>query len=176
VKLPTETELPTANRPIANFVYQFATIHRMSVSNRDVRIVQTAYPQIYFACHTRHVRRASTATQLSATDSTLLAHLDEDAGVRATVLAKHLGLAASTLSAAIARLAALGYVEQRRDAADGRAISLLLSAKGAAAMQASSVLESARVKTVLARLNHSERKRALGGLALLARAARSRRS
>lgn len=147
----------------------------MSVSNRDVRIVQVSYPQIYFACHTRHVRRASTATQLSATDSTLLAHLDEKQAVRSTALAKHLGLAASTLSAAIARLAALGYVIQRRDARDRRAIDLLLSSKGATAMQASSVLESARVKRMLARLSASERQHALSGLALLARAARAAR-
>ena len=59
----------------------------MPVSDRDVRLVQVAYPQIYFACHTRHVRRASTVTQLSATDSTLLAHLDEDESVRPTTLA-----------------------------------------------------------------------------------------
>lgn len=135
-------------------------------------MVQVAYPQIYFACHTRHVRRASTATQLSATDSTLLAHLDEKDSVRATALAKHLGLAASTLSAAIARLATLGYVIQRRDTRDGRAIDLLLSSKGAAAMQASSVLESARVKAMLNRLTATQRKHALEGLALLGRAAR----
>src|SRR5262245_44963952 len=144
----------------------------MPVSNRDVRLVQVAYPQIYFACHTRHVRRASNATQLSATDSTLLAHLDERESVRATALAKHLGLAASTLSAAIARLAVLGYVVQRRGANDGRAVDLLLSAKGASAMQASSVLESARVKKMLGTLTVSERKLALSGLALLGKAAR----
>jgi DNA-binding MarR family transcriptional regulator len=147
----------------------------MPVSNRDVRLVQVAYPQIYFACHTRHVRRASTTTQLSATDSTLLAHLDEDAAVRATTLARHLGLAASTMSAAIARLAALGYVEQQRDGVDRRAVQLRLSAKGAAAMQASSVLESARVERMLGRLTAIERKQALDGLALLAKAARSAR-
>jgi MarR family transcriptional regulator, organic hydroperoxide resistance regulator len=144
----------------------------MPVSNRDVRLVQIAYPQIYFACHTRHVRRASTATRLSATDSTLLAHLDEDRAVRPTVLAKHLGLAASTMSAAINRLAALGYIIQRRDAKDARAIDLRLSAKGAAAMQASSVLESARVEKMLHQLSASERKRALEGIALLAKGAR----
>jgi MarR family transcriptional regulator, organic hydroperoxide resistance regulator len=144
----------------------------MAVSNRDVRLVQVAYPQIYFACHTRHVRRASTATQLSATDSTLLAHLDEERSVRATAMARHLGLAASTLSAAIARLAKLGYVIQRRDSRDGRAVDLLLSTKGAAAMQASSVLESGRVMAMLARLTAAERKRALDGLGLLAKAAR----
>ena len=144
----------------------------MPVSNRDVRLVQVAYPQIYFACHTRHVRRASTTTQLSATDSTLLAHLDEERAVRATSLARHLGLAASTLSAAIARLAKLDYVIQRRDSRDGRAIELLLSAKGATAMQASSVLDSDRVRRMLARLSPPERKRALDGLALLGKAAR----
>ncbi len=144
----------------------------MPVSNQDVRIVQVAYPQIYFACHTRHVRRASTATQLSATDSTLLAHLDEEQSVRATAMARHLGVAASTLSAAIARLAKLGYVIQRRDSRDGRAVDLLLSPKGAAAMQASSVLESERVKKMLAHLTAPERKRALEGLALLGKAAR----
>lgn len=145
----------------------------MPVSNRDVRLVQVAYPQIYFACHTRHVRRASTATQLSSADSTLLAHLDEDEAVRPTALARHLGLAASTLSAAIARLGALGYVVQERDGKDSRAIELRLSPKGAMAMQASSVLESARVKRMLAGLTTTERARALDGLALLARAARA---
>lgn len=137
--------------------------------------MQTAYPQIYFACHTRHVRRASTAARLSATDSTLLAHLDEREAVRPTVLARHLGLAASTLSAAIARLGALGYVTQVRHPRDGRAIELRLSPKGAAAMQASSVLESGRVKRLLNRLNPAERTRALDGLALLAKAAQGER-
>jgi DNA-binding MarR family transcriptional regulator len=143
----------------------------MPASNRDVRLVQVAYPQIYFACHTRHIRRASTATRLSAADSTLLAHLDEDRPVRPTALAKHLGLSASTLSAAIARLAAHGYVTQGRDARDARAIDLRLSAKGAIAMQASSVLDTARVKRMLDRLTPTDRRRALEGLALLAKAA-----
>jgi DNA-binding MarR family transcriptional regulator len=144
----------------------------MPVSNRDVRLVQIAYPKIYFACHTRHVRRTSTETQLSATDSTFLAHLDERDAVRVTILAKHLGLAASTLSATTARLAALGYVIQRRNPDDGRAVDLLLSKKGAVAMQQSSVLESARVRKMLSRLSDTDRKHALSGLSLLARAAR----
>jgi DNA-binding MarR family transcriptional regulator len=144
----------------------------MPVSNRDVRLVQVAYPQIYFACHTRHIRRASTATRLSAADSTLLAHLDEDRAVRPTELARHLGVAASTLSAAIARLARHGYVSQGRDAKDARAIDLRLSAKGAAAMQASSVLDSALVANMLEHLTAAERRRALDGIGLLAKGAR----
>lgn len=144
----------------------------MPVSNRDVRLVQVAYPQIYFACHTRHIRRASTATRLSAADSTLLAHLDEDRAARPTSLAKHLGLAASTLSAAIARLAKLGYVAHGKAANDGRAVDLRLTTTGAAAMQASSVLDSALVAKMLHQLPSAERKRALDGITLLAKGAR----
>jgi DNA-binding MarR family transcriptional regulator len=144
----------------------------MPVTNRDVRLVQVAYPQIYFACHTRHIRRASTATRLSAADSTLLAHLDEDRATRPTELAKHLGLAASTLSAAINRLGKLGYVSLGKAISDGRAVDLRLTAKGAAAMQASSVLDAALVAKMLAQLSSTERNRALEGIGLLAKGAR----
>ncbi|HEX4913348.1 MAG TPA: MarR family transcriptional regulator, partial [Vicinamibacterales bacterium] len=105
----------------------------MRVPDRDVRLVQVAYPQIYLACHTRHVRRRSSATRLSAVDSSLLAHLDEQQAIRPTTLARHLGIAASTLSAAITRLVSHGYVLQQRDATDGRATGLVLSPKGARA-------------------------------------------
>jgi len=144
----------------------------MPVTNRDVRLVQVAYPQIYFACHTRHIRRASTATRLSAADSTLLAHLDEDRATRPTELAKHLGLAASTLSAAINRLGKLGYVSLGKAISDGRAVDLRLTAKGTAAMQASSVLDAALVAKMLAQLSSTERNRALEGIGLLAKGAR----
>ena len=139
---------------------------------RDVRIVQVAYPQIYFACHTRHIRRASTAARLSAADSTLLAHLDEERPTRPTELARHLGVSASTLSAAINRLAKLGYATLDKASSDRRAVDLRLTAKGAAAMQASSVLDAALVEKMLARLSPSERKRALDGIGLLAKGAR----
>jgi DNA-binding MarR family transcriptional regulator len=144
----------------------------MPVSNRDVRLVQVAYPQIYFACHTRHIRRASTATRLSAADSTLLAHLDENRATRPTELAKHLGVAASTLSAAINRLAKLGYVTLGKAASDRRAVDLRLAAKGAEAMQASSVLDAALVAKMLAQLSPVERTHALDGIGLLAKGAR----
>ena len=144
----------------------------MSASNRDVRLVQVAYPQIYFACHTRHIRRASTVARLSAADSTLLAHLDEDRATRPTELAKHLGLAASTLSAAINRLGKLGYVSLGKAISDGRAVDLRLTAKGAAAMQASSVLDATLVAKMLAQLSPVERQHALEGIGLLAKGAR----
>ena len=145
----------------------------MPVSNRDVAAVPRHYPQIYLACHTRHQRRRSSETALTPQESSLLAHLSEDEPVRAARLARHLGVVASTLSAAIKRLTALGYIARAKDARDGRAAALRLSRQGARAMQAGSVLETRRVAAMLAGLAPSDRARALDGLALLAMAARS---
>lgn len=140
---------------------------------RDVRLVQTCYPQIYLACHTRHTRAASSPHRLSARDSTLLAHLDETRPTTPSTLARHLGVGAPTLSAAVKRLVRLGYVEQERDPADARIMRLRLAGKGAAAMRDSSVLEPARVRRMLAKLAPADRRAALEGLAILARAAQA---
>jgi DNA-binding MarR family transcriptional regulator len=138
----------------------------------EVQAVQRHYPQIYLACHTRHGRAASSPVRLSARDSAVLAHLDPAAPVDAAGLARHLGVARSTMSAALKKLERLGYVTRRRDPRDARRVELRLSAAGAKAMSAASVLEAARVARVLARLRTAERAKALAGLALLARASR----
>ncbi len=72
--------------------------------------IQRLYPQIYLACHVDHVRARSTEWRLSARDSALLSHLDRKTGTSPKALAAHLGVASSTLSAAIARLVDLGYI------------------------------------------------------------------
>jgi MarR family transcriptional regulator, organic hydroperoxide resistance regulator len=140
----------------------------MRVSNEEVAAVQRDYPKIYLACHTRHVRRRS--TKLTGQDSTLLAHLSADCPTRASALARHLGVGASTLSAAIKRLIDAGYITRGPDASDRRAAALRLSAAGVKAMQGSSVLDATRVARMLAQLGARERQRALDGLALLAKA------
>jgi DNA-binding MarR family transcriptional regulator len=83
-----------------------------------------------------------------------------------------LGVRGSTLSAAIKRLEKLGYLRRERMLRDRRTMALALTPQGAQAMAETSVLDSERVAAVLARLNHKEKKRALEGLELLARAAR----
>ena len=143
----------------------------MAVSNRDVAAVQRYYPQIYLACHTRHHRRRGNAAALTPQESSILAHLRADHPMRAADLARHLGVVASTMSAAIKRLTALGYIERATDDEDRRAASLRLSAQGERAMQAGSVLESARVAAMLRKLSARERAEAIAGLALLASAA-----
>jgi DNA-binding MarR family transcriptional regulator len=71
------------------------------------------------------------------------------------------------------RLAALGYVSVRRNGADARRMDVRLTRAGARAMSASSVLDRARVERVLARLSTADRRRAVAGLELLARASRA---
>jgi DNA-binding MarR family transcriptional regulator len=144
----------------------------MPVSKRDVVSVQRCYPQIYLACHTRHERRRANAAGLTPHESSLLAHLSAATPMRSATLAKHLGVGASTLSAAVKRLTSLGYIARDRDDADGRAVSLRLSAQGAKAMQAGSVLDTTRVAAMLSQLIPTDRTRAIEGLALLADAAR----
>jgi DNA-binding MarR family transcriptional regulator len=143
------------------------------MSAADVRLVQTCYPQIDLACHTRHVRAASSVHRLSARDSSLLSHLDEKRPMPPSALARHLGVSPSTMSAAIKRLVRLGYVVQKPHPSDARRLQLFLSSKGTAAMRATSVLDADRVQGVLDALKGSERRRALDGLALFAKAARA---
>src|ERR671932_1944159 len=84
-----------------------------------VTTVQLTYPQVYLACHTRHQRKRTTAHRLSARDAAILAHLDARAATTPAQLARHLGVARSTLSEALKRLEVLGYVRRQPRAAAG---------------------------------------------------------
>ncbi len=141
----------------------------------DIHEIQRLYPQIYVACHTDHVRAASTAWRISSQDASILVHLDREFGLSPRDLARHLGVTPSTLSAAIARLSQLGYLSSVPVEKDKRKRELRLTARGAEAIAATSVLDGERVRSLLKRLTSPEQKAALRGLALLARAARQLR-
>ena len=138
----------------------------------DVAQVQRLYPQIYVACHNDHIRAASTEWRISSQDASILVHLNRETGMRPSSLARHLGVAASTLSAAISRLEKLGYLSNQPGTNDKRQRELRLTDRGAEAISATSVLNAARVAALLKKLTSEERKAALRGMALLARAAR----
>jgi DNA-binding MarR family transcriptional regulator len=140
--------------------------------NDDVFEVQRLYPQIFVACHTDHVRAASTTWRISSQDASILVHLERDSGLSPRALAHHLGVAPSTLSAAIARLSELGYLTSKPNDDDRRKRELRLTARGAEAIASTSVLNAERVQAMLNELKPDERKAAIRGLALLARAAR----
>ena len=142
------------------------------MTDDDVFEVQRLYPVIYIACHADHVRAASTKWRISSQDASILVHLDRNVGLSPRTLAAHLGVAPSTLSAAIARLAELGYLTSEPNDKDRRQRDLRLTARGAEAISSTSVLNAERVQALLSKLKPDERKAAIRGLALLAKAAR----
>lgn len=143
------------------------------VETDDVRDVLRFYPQIYLACHVDHVRAVSNEWQLSAHDSSSLAHLDRRTPVSPRALAQHLGVQPSTLSAAITRLESLGYLTSVPAADDKRRRELKLTERGSEAMASTSVLDRDRVRELLGALTPKDREAAVRGLSLLARAARN---
>ena len=135
----------------------------MQVEEAILRI-QTAYPRIYLACHSRHQNKRTTTAQLSQRDASLLAHLSETEAVSQKDLAGHVGLGKSTLSEAISSLEEMGYVVRNG--------AVLRTGAGTQAMSSGSVLETDRLGALLLMLSEEERTRAVDGLELLAAAAR----
>jgi DNA-binding MarR family transcriptional regulator len=140
------------------------------VRDRHVRALLDAYPRIYFACHTRHVRDPETGDDVSAHQASILDHLDEVDPVSVTELAGHMGVTVATMSLAIDRLERRAYVRRARDPADGRRVLVRATPAGIRLREAKSVLDPVRVEQVLARLSSADREAALEGLRQLARA------
>lgn len=130
----------------------------------------TLYPRIYFACHTRHVADPRRNRVLSSHQASVLDHLDEMEPTGLLTLAAHMGVTASTMSLTVDRLARGGYVVRSPDPKDGRRVSLRLTPAGTRMKSEKSVLDPQRVQFVLDQLTREERKEAIRGLALLARA------
>lgn len=139
----------------------------------DVFAVLRAYPQLYFACHVEHRTRARAPDGLTSRDAGLLAHVEAADGVSPALLARHFGVAPSTLSAALTRLAGQGLVDVAADPDDARRRLVRLTDTGREALAAGSVLDPDRLTAVMARLNRAERQQAVAGLRLLAGAARA---
>jgi DNA-binding MarR family transcriptional regulator len=129
------------------------------------------YPRIYFACHREHVRDPRSGVHVSARQVSILDHLDADQPTMLSDLAKHLGVTPATMSLAIGRLVERGYVTRVLDPVDRRKVQLRLTADGVRVTNANSVLEPTLVEDMLNHLSVSDRRDALRGLALLARAA-----
>jgi DNA-binding MarR family transcriptional regulator len=140
------------------------------VRDRQVGRLLAAYPRIYFACHTRHVKDPATGAGVSAHQASILDHLDEIDPVSMTDLAGHMGVTVATMSLAIDRLERKRYVRRDRDPQDGRRVLLRVTASGVRLREAKSVLDPERVEQVLGQLSLADRETALKGLDLLARA------
>jgi DNA-binding MarR family transcriptional regulator len=140
------------------------------VGDRHVRQLLAAYPRIYFACHTRHVKDPATGGEVSAHQASILDHLDEVDAMSVTDLADHMGVTVATMSLAIDRLERRQYVRRDRDPKDRRRVLLRVTPGGVRLREAKSVLDPVRVEQVLGQLSPADREKALEGLELLARA------
>jgi DNA-binding MarR family transcriptional regulator len=137
----------------------------------EVQTVLDAYPQIYFACHRRHVRDEATQAVLSAHQASILDHLDEVEGTSLLELARHMGVTPSTMSLTVDRLERGGYCTRERSKEDRRRVDLRLTESGVRIKRQQKVLEPELVQAMLARLDETRRRQALRGLELLAEAA-----
>jgi DNA-binding MarR family transcriptional regulator len=137
-----------------------------------VEIVLKCYPQIYFACHRRHVRDEKTGVVLSAHQASVLDHLDDVDGTNLLELARHMGVTASTMSLMVDRLERGGHVTRERSKEDGRRVVLRLTPAGVRIKRQQNVLEPNLVEALLGNLSERQRDDALRGLELLAEAAR----
>jgi DNA-binding MarR family transcriptional regulator len=142
------------------------------MSRAEVETVLRCYPQIYFACHRRHVRDENTQLVLSAHQAGVLDHLDEVEGTSLLALARHMGVTASTMSLMVDRLERGGYVRRERSKADGRRVDLRLTAAGVGVKKQQKVLEPDLIAAMLDHLDQRLREQALRGLELLAEAAK----
>jgi len=139
----------------------------------QVATVLRCYPQVYFACHKRHVRDEQTAFVLSSHQASVLDHLDDVQATPLFDLARHMGVTASTMSLTIDRLKRTGYVLRERNTADRRRVDLLLTPAGVRIKRQQNVLEPELVAAVLTHLDERKRGQALLGLELLAEASRA---
>jgi DNA-binding MarR family transcriptional regulator len=139
----------------------------------DVQRVLAYYPQIYFACHSRHRSDPLSREVLSERQASVLDHLTADKGIPLKELAAHQGVTASTMSLMVDRLVAGGWVLREKDAHDARRVQLRLTAAGERMKQASTVLDPQLVQALLGRLTPQQRQAAVDGLGILAAAAAS---
>lgn len=137
----------------------------------DITAFLRLYPQIYFACHRRHVRDAKARKTLSLNQAGILDHLDDVEPTSLHSLAWHMGVTASTMSLNIDRLEAAGYVRRERDRRDARRVELRLTESGSRLKQQQNALDPERIETLLKQLKASDRIKALYGLKLFADAA-----
>lgn len=138
--------------------------------SQNITQIQACFPEIYFACHSAH--NAQDLLGLTPRDGTLLAHIASLDGMESGELARHLGRAKSTLSAALKKLEGLGLLLVERPAGDGRRRVLRITGKGREYVSRTSVLETERLGAVLRLLSETDQAAAVRGLQILAAACR----
>lgn len=137
----------------------------------DVAKFIEGFPTVFRACHRRHVWDRQSRKTISQHQASILDHIDPKQSSNLYELARHLGVTASTMSLNVDRLERAGFVARRADRKDRRRVGIVLTRAGTRIKRRQKVLEPARVRSLLGALTPAQRRNALRGLALLARAA-----
>lgn len=137
----------------------------------DTAFVAMALPRIFFACRARGTVDASRGTTLTEHQIRTLSYLDLEDPTMVTELADFIGVTASTMSLNLKRLEVGGYVSRARDPNDRRAMNVRLTEDGRRIVDGHRRFDPERVGAMLQQVRPEERKRALEGIAILARAA-----
>ena len=136
-----------------------------------VESLLSSYPKIYFACHTRHVIDQASGNVLTAKQAGILDHVDPVEPLSVSTLASHLGITPATMCAAIDRLESMGYLVRERSEEDRRVVNVRLTEMGLRVREKNSVLDPERVAGLFELMTDKDRKHAVAGLELLAKAA-----
>ena len=137
----------------------------------DLVTVLRALPRIREACRGRELHEVVSGTELSEHQARILSALDDVDPTMVTELAEHMGVTASTMSLNLKRLEAAGFVSRHRDPADRRVMNVRLTEAGRRVRDATWTLSPERVAALLDLIGEADRRRALDGLVILARAA-----
>jgi MarR family transcriptional regulator, organic hydroperoxide resistance regulator len=132
-----------------------------------------AYPDIFLACHRRHLRADQSGKGITERQASVLDHLDPARPTTLSKLAEHMGVSRSAMSIIVARLVRGGYVVQSRDYQDRRLVRLTLSAAGVRVKAEHSVLDPELLRRMLERMPAADLESSLRGLESLARQART---
>lgn len=108
------------------------------------------------------------ASGLTQRQFTVLLAVDQNDGISQTALVKLTGIDRSTLADLVARLAAQGYVQRRRDKEDGRANTVRITTAGKKALRTAQPGAEEVDRAILSAIAPAHRKSFIEGLASLA--------
>jgi DNA-binding MarR family transcriptional regulator len=111
------------------------------------------------------------AADLSQHERQLLHHIAGDKGIALGAVARHLGIPKSSASEQVKNLERRGFLTRRRDPADERRLSIVLTPFGVARLKQDSVLDLVRLAAALKRMSAEDKRALLAGLEQLATAA-----
>jgi MarR family transcriptional regulator, organic hydroperoxide resistance regulator len=140
------------------------------MSEKTVAFLMEHYPRILQACQRKVVKDGHGAS-ITSHQARILDHLDDEVPRSLNSLASHMGVTPATMSIAVEKLVAKGFLTRERSKDDRRKILLRLTPEGSKLRETQTLLEPERVREMLALLPEAEQEAGVLGIVILARAA-----